>query len=438
MLTNALSLGGIEKTAIAFARTFDPKVFEVHIGSFATEGPRKEEAVATGLMVKCFQGEKKNLGSYLKEHGILAIHSHEQGTLTANLFDACEDSPVRCIIQSNVFSLATPQDSQFDRQLFISMTNLIKYQLVNNLPFDFKQRAVLYNPIDFRRLDALQLTPSKRVAIREQLGLKQEHFVIGKIARKTLGKWSDLNLDSLAILLKEYPHVRLLVLGMPDSRWRLAKRMKISHAIVRVPETVDLPTLASYYQVMDTYTHFSKIGECCSAAIQEAMTYSLPVVTNSTPFTKQHYRYIDNGQIEQIEPGQTGFIASTPQSIAKAVGNLIEDAELRHKFGRSGRTLVEQRYDMPTLTRYLEKATLEILVNKGVNEAKAALSTYSTLKIHPTETDVLAYASRYPDRSRIPPNTQLNRRLAEIYRNRVRNRLRAARDLISIRQGWED
>jgi glycosyltransferase involved in cell wall biosynthesis len=438
MITNGMGLGGVEKTVIAFAKAFDARHFEVHIGCFLSEGVRTPLAQKTGLPYIFFNGNTEALHEYLVTHHIAAIHSHEQGVHTEALFQAVKDTSVRCVIQSNVFSLANPSDHLFDRQLFISTTNLYKYNWIYSLPFDVQKRAVLYNPIDFSSLDALRLSKKQREAFRQSLGIQPQHIVLGKIARKTLGKWSDLNLDILPSLVKRYPQVRFLVLGLPDSRWQLALRMKVDHVIIRVEETTDLNLLSSYYQSMDILAHFSKIGECCSAAIQEAMTFRLPVVTNSTPFTRKRFRYVDNGQIEQVDSGQTGYVVNTPRAIVAAIGELIENPAKRVAFGEAGRVLAEKRYTITDLTKQLEKATAEILASKGDERAMQLAPAYTNVTFSPSEAQIQQYNANYPVRATgdVLPQS-LSHTLHDFARVHIRNRGRFVRDQIAVRLGRE-
>ena len=438
MLSNGMNLGGVEKTVIAFAKEFDPHRFEVHIGCFLTEGVRTKEAKETGLPYIFFNGNEDQLHTYLLDHDITVLHSHEQGIHTDAVLRAASNTAVQCMIQINVFSLANASDTQFDRQLFISTTNLLKYNWLNNLPFDIQKRGVLYNPINLTKLDTYTIDFPKRTAFRSELGIGEEHIVLGKIARKTLGKWSDLNLDILPSLLKLHQNVRFLVLGLPDSRWRLARRMKVDHAIIRVEETTDVERLAHYYQAMDILVHFSKIGECCSAAIQEAMAFKLPIITNSTPFSRSHYRYVDNGQIEQVSPGVNGFIANSPRSIVAAISELCTQPEKRQSFGTASRKLLDS-CALPRLTRQLEKTTLEILAEKGDEEVKPILrKDYAKIAYRPTEEEILTYISDYPRLAATDYLAPTMRdRFSELYRLKIRNKIRAIRDQLAIRSGQE-
>ncbi len=48
------------------------------------------------------------------------------------------------------------------------------------------------------------------------------------------------------------------------------------------------------------------------------MCLGLPVVTCSTP-------WVDNAQVEQVDPGETGWLADHPRQFAEAVASLLAD-----------------------------------------------------------------------------------------------------------------
>ncbi len=115
----------------------------------------------------------------------------------------------------------------------------------------------------------------------------------------------------------------------------------------------------SLYQVLDVLVHSSKIGESCGNSINEAMHWNKPVVVNSTPWA-------DNGQLEQVDHGITGYIASTPQIFARAVENLYKNSDLRQKMGQSGKNKIVKLQLAETVTAQYEKLYVQLLNNKDV------------------------------------------------------------------------
>lgn len=71
----------------------------------------------------------------------------------------------------------------------------------------------------------------------------------------------------------------------------------------------------------------------CGLKVLQYMAAGLPVVANPVGV-----------HCEMVRDGQTGFLVSTPEQWAAAVGRLASDAALRHQMGQAARRLVEKHY----------------------------------------------------------------------------------------------
>jgi glycosyltransferase involved in cell wall biosynthesis len=73
----------------------------------------------------------------------------------------------------------------------------------------------------------------------------------------------------------------------------------------------------------------------CGLKILQYMAAGLPVVANPVGV-----------QAELVRPGETGFLAETPDQWAEAVGRLASDPELCRRLGQAGRRLVEDKFSV--------------------------------------------------------------------------------------------
>ncbi len=73
----------------------------------------------------------------------------------------------------------------------------------------------------------------------------------------------------------------------------------------------------------------------CGLKVLQYMAAGLPVVANPVGV-----------QAELIEPGETGFLATSPQQWVEAIGLLAKDPALRRRLGQKGRQRVEQAYHL--------------------------------------------------------------------------------------------
>jgi hypothetical protein len=111
---------------------------------------------------------------------------------------------------------------------------------------------------------------------------------------------------------------------------------------------------------LDIYAHASRIGECFSNSLSEAMAAGIPTVTLSTPNHK-----LTNGQTFQVDNGVTGFVANTADTYVEAVARLAGDPDLRRQMGMAGRTKLETEYSPKALTRRLEQLIVLALKRRG-------------------------------------------------------------------------
>jgi glycosyltransferase involved in cell wall biosynthesis len=88
----------------------------------------------------------------------------------------------------------------------------------------------------------------------------------------------------------------------------------------------------------------------------EALSSGKPVITSDLP-----------GMREVVVDGIDGFLAEplNPNDIAKKIKVLLEDDELRRRFGRNGRLKVEERFHWPKITAQIEDVYKRVLAKRG-------------------------------------------------------------------------
>ena len=178
-------------------------------------------------------------------------------------------------------------------------------------------------------------------SIRKKLGLLNDDFVVGKIARLFELKGHE---DLFAVaprLAKRVPNIRFLLVG--DGVWResferLAKRIGCEENFVftgLVPPS-DIPSLVG---VMDCLVHLSR-REGLPRALPQAMTAGKPVVA-----------FDCDGAGEVCLDGETGALIP-PGDLAKLEDSLVrlaKDEALRQSLGQSGQAFVKQKFTVERL-----------------------------------------------------------------------------------------
>ena len=90
----------------------------------------------------------------------------------------------------------------------------------------------------------------------------------------------------------------------------------------------------------------------CGYKLVQYMACGLPVIASPVGV---------NSRI--VEPGITGFLASSTEEWVKALVTLSKDASLRNEMGKAGRKKVEREYNLQFAARLLE-----ILINAAKNK----------------------------------------------------------------------
>jgi len=304
---------------------------------------------------------------------IIAFAQERNCDVACVFYQGCHDSYLRRLISglknnglkiigNNVFSYYDHRmDDLFDVVYFqtIMMRDIkFKGNLVSGKRLDQKKYHVIYNPVDTDYLKSFAMSPKQRDKLRLCLGFTAKDFVVGRFGRDDIVKWGDFLSAAFFTLLGD-PNIKFLIMGIPFSRrlliWITAMIVPaLRRKIVVLAPTKNETLLFSLYQVVDILGHAVKIGEACSNAINEAMYWRKPVITNSTP-------HCDNGQVEQVEQGRTGIVVNNGEEFCRAIGELKNSPDMRRRMGELGHQKVMKGYRAQLIVREFEMIVLEAM-----------------------------------------------------------------------------
>jgi glycosyltransferase involved in cell wall biosynthesis len=190
-------------------------------------------------------------------------------------------------------------------------------------------------------------------ALRSQLGLAADAFVIGKIARLAPLKGHEDLFGALHALLPEWPSARLLVIGDGPLRARLEERGRAMGLSDKIYFTGLLPPdeVPRYVGIMDCLAHLSS-REALSRALPQALAAGKPVVA-----------YDFDGADEVCLEGQTGFLVRTGevQRVAERLLQLAQDPALRERLGRRGQEFVKDLFRVERMVEELYQLYVRLL-----------------------------------------------------------------------------
>jgi glycosyltransferase involved in cell wall biosynthesis len=174
------------------------------------------------------------------------------------------------------------------------------------------------------------------LAFRAELGVADDAFVLGKIARLAPLKGHEDLFNAFALLLRKQPNARLLFIG--DGALRVHLQTRAAHLGLRdkviFAGLVSPSEVPRYIGIMDCLVHLSR-REALSRALPQALAAAKPVIA-----------YDFDGADEICLDGETGFLIRTGDVpfVARRLVELSQDPDLRARFGQRGQQLVKEQF----------------------------------------------------------------------------------------------
>ncbi|MGD1914039.1 MAG: glycosyltransferase family 4 protein [Rivularia sp. (in: cyanobacteria)] len=181
------------------------------------------------------------------------------------------------------------------------------------------------------------------------------------VGRLAAVKGLPILLESLASLKQQHPDVILTVVGDGGDRTFL-EQMTTDLGLSNNVNFVGYKSQAEvrkYFEETDVFV-LSSFAEGVPVVLMEAMATGVPVVATQIA-----------GVSELVENGVSGYIVPAGDKIAlgQSIEKLLNDCELRAKFGTSGRNKVEKEFNInieaQKLYQVMSKALLKPSVKQG-------------------------------------------------------------------------
>jgi glycosyltransferase involved in cell wall biosynthesis len=197
-----------------------------------------------------------------------------------------------------------------------------------------------------------------RDKIREELGIAADAIVIGKIARLFHLKGHEYVVEAASEVVRRDSRVVFLLVGDGVLRGELegaikARGLEKNFCFAGLVPPRRIP---EYLGGMDILVHAS-LREGLARALPQALISGVPVVSFDV-----------DGAREVVLSGQTGFLLPPKDvvGLGKALGDLAGDAELRRKYGQTGREMFTERFRHQKMTADLRQIYGEVLAKRGV------------------------------------------------------------------------
>jgi glycosyltransferase involved in cell wall biosynthesis len=202
----------------------------------------------------------------------------------------------------------------------------------------FEQLVRLGVPAEKLRLvpSGVDLPPpvDDRLGLRRELGLDDDSLVLGSVGQFTRRKRQSEVIEAAQHLLPRYPTLKLILFGSGKLEAAL-KRQVAAAGLKGVARFAGFRTdVRRLLPALDVVLH-PALGEGLGVALLEAAAAGVPIVAARDGGIPDIVRHEINGLL--VEPGQVAGLAA-------AVSKLLDDAELRRRFGAAGRELVARHF----------------------------------------------------------------------------------------------
>ena len=171
------------------------------------------------------------------------------------------------------------------------------------------------------------------VAVRRELGLRPEDFVVGMVSALRPEKGHDIAIAAVQLLRSRCPQLRLLIAG-EGAAGQMIARLAEPHgdAVVLTGARSDIMSL---FDSLDICLHPSR-ADAFPTTLLEAMAASVPVIASSV-----------GGIPEMVNDGYNGILVPAPptaESVADAIARLMKDPRRRRELAEAGRRRYQARF----------------------------------------------------------------------------------------------
>lgn len=351
LITHDLDLGGLQRVVVTICRTLDRSRFDVSVLCMRKAGLYVSEIEKLGIPVILIPVRSKGT-DYFASMKVAAvfrklkpdvIHTHNtqpfiEGTIAAVMTGVkrvIHTDHARIFPDKRRYMLMEWLLSHFvEKVVGVSehtTKSLNKYEHISE-----KKLTTIVNGIEYESI-------SVNIELKKKtLSLPSNCLVIGAAVRLSEQKGLHYVIEVLPDLIKNYPHIEMVIAGDGPLRMQLqvrAKELKIDKKVHFIGPRLDVLELL---QVFDIYV-LPSLWEGLPMIILEAMASGCPVIATDVGGVRE--AIVDNETGILVEPGNK-------KALYEAIEKLVTDKDLRKKLGVNSRQ------------RFNEKFTADIMVKK--------------------------------------------------------------------------
>jgi glycosyltransferase involved in cell wall biosynthesis len=275
------------------------------------------------------------LARILKELAPEVVHAHDaHGVALASLalsLGRLDAEPLLIASRRVDFHL---QGSSFSRwkyrqvDCFIAASEAIRVMLIGD-GIEADRIVTVHEGIDIDRV-----TAEPAAAIHAELWLPTHAPLVGNVAALVPHKGQRHLIEAAALVVREVPDARFIIMGEGELRQALEKQIKDLHLEKHVILTGFRPDVLAFHKGFDLFV-MSSVTEGLGTSLLDAMASAKAIVATAT-----------GGIPEVVVEGVTGLLVPPRDhhAMAAAIIRLLRDPGLREQMGRAGFERVRTRF----------------------------------------------------------------------------------------------
>jgi len=231
----------------------------------------------------------------------------------------------------------------------ITFSERARREDVEHFGFPLERVARITPALDLDRYDSKKEFKNMRAVF----GIGPEDPVIGMIARFQKYRRTEVFLQAVKTIAKEFPNIKVLLVGrssqIQESVIKPMKQLGVEKWVILVGYRTDdyLDTLAC----MDIFLFLMAGSDGTARALREAMAMGKPVIV------------ADRGMLpELVENGISGFVVKdTPALLAEAALQLLRHPEMREDMGKAAWEKAHREFRLNRQAEAVEKFYKEMI-----------------------------------------------------------------------------
>lgn len=290
------------------------------------------------------------------------VHAHDPHAVAAAslalAFNTKNDGPALIASRRVSFRLKPHAFSRWKyRQVdcFVAASESIRTTLIGD-GINAARIVTVYEGIDVHRIQA-----EPPVNIHAELWLPTHAPIVGATGALTSEKGHRHLVDAAAMVVREVPDARFVILGEGDLRPSLERQVKDLHLEKHVFLPGFRPDVLAFVNAFDLFV-MPSIAEGLGTSLLDAMAAAKATVATDT-----------GGVPEVVDRDNTGLLVPPrdPRALAVAIVRLLKDSTLRERMGRAGLERVRKIF---SADRMVER-TLDVYRSRAVGHHEDVAGT---------------------------------------------------------------